>query len=115
MKIIQALAITLVLAAGAFATMQDLLTAMTPTTTSPGCTSFSPFVTDGDIMYTPRWGPPPPKAVVTKLLHNLYNQTSYRCIQTYDMGGASPVYADILEIADSLGMKVLGHVYLDYA
>jgi hypothetical protein len=113
MKICIALAVLII---GLYAgSVQDLITAMTPTETSPGCVSFSPFVTDGDLAYNPGWGPTPPKSLVTTLLNILHTQTSFRCIQIYDMGGASQVYNDIVEVADALGIKVLGHVYLNYA
>jgi hypothetical protein len=89
-------------------TLQDLITAMTPTATSPGCISFSPFVDN----YTPNYGPFPPESLIRTLLNVLVSQTGYRCIHIYDLGGS---YATVVKVADSLGIKVLANVYISSA
>ncbi len=98
----------LLLAVYATCTLQDLITAMTPTATSPGCISFSPFVGS----YTPHWGPFPPEDLITTLLNTLVTQTGYRCIHIYDLGGS---YETVVRVAHSLNIKVLANVYIDSA
>jgi exo-beta-1,3-glucanase (GH17 family) len=106
MKTILRLLPLLLLAVYATCTVQDLMTAMTPTATSPGCISFSPYVDD----LSPNYGSVPSESLIQTLLNNLVAQTSYRCIHIYDLGGIQ--YQNIVKVADSLGIKVLANIYI---
>jgi exo-beta-1,3-glucanase (GH17 family) len=97
--------IVLLLVALGTCSLQDLITAMTPTATSPGCISFSPFVDN----LNPNYGSIPSESLIQTLLNTLISQTSYRCIHIYDLSGP---YSTIVQVAESLGLKVLANVYI---
>jgi exo-beta-1,3-glucanase (GH17 family) len=80
--------------------MQKFINAMTPTTTSPGSISFSACVAP----YSP-WSPPPLN-LMKQLLSNLVSTTNYRTIMVYSLDQY------IAQVAASLGVKVLGIIYL---
>jgi exo-beta-1,3-glucanase (GH17 family) len=86
--------------------VQDMIQVMTPTGTSPGCVSFSPFVNNMD----PNKGSIPKMDLITQLLTNLITQTNYRCIMIYNMGKSYNI--NTIAAAQKLGIKVLTHVYL---
>jgi uncharacterized Zn-binding protein involved in type VI secretion len=85
--------------------MQRFITAMTPSATSPGSISFSACVAP----YSP-WNPPSLN-LMKQLLSNLIATTNYRTIMVYSLDQY------IAQVAASLGVKVLGIIYLtnDYS
>ncbi|KAL0482451.1 beta-glucosidase [Acrasis kona] len=82
--------------------LKALVTAMTPTETSPGCIDFTPYV--GPSVFG---GIPPSDSFKSMLLKTLITETSYRCIMTYE---SDPVVA---QTCNTLGIKMLSVVWLD--
>jgi exo-beta-1,3-glucanase (GH17 family) len=97
--------IILLLCAFAQADMQALLTAMTPTTTSTGCTRFSPYVNG----LSPNGGPTPNATLINELLDILVAKTQFRCIMIDDMSG---VFTTVIQGAHDRGIKVFGVTYI---
>jgi exo-beta-1,3-glucanase (GH17 family) len=76
---------------------------LTPNAHSPGCVGFSAYV----YPYNGNTGSAPPISVQKTLLQTLVAQTNYRCIMAYNFN------AEVAAVAQGLGIKVLGVVWLD--
>jgi len=107
MKTIAQVITILSIIALASCSLQDLINAMTPSGSSPGCISFSPYVDP----YTPNYGPAPPVSLIRTLMTNLVQQSGFRCIHIYNLGATT--YGNILMVARELNVKVLANIYFD--
>jgi len=87
--------------------VNDVVRAMTPTDSSNGCISFSPYIHG----YSPDAGVYPDFDLIDTLLERLISQTNYRCILIYNM---DTVGADILKSASQRNVKVIAVAWMTF-